>query len=340
MMKRLVVFLLTLMPFQVCFAKLHVMTSTTDLASIARSIGGDLLEIQSLAKGRQDPHFIEAKPSFMLDAHKADLYIAVGLDLEIGYLPLILEGARNPNILTNARGYLDVSSRIEKLELPGVDVDRSMGDVHPLGNPHYWLDPYNGRLIAEDIEARLAELDPPNTATYQKNLQSFLDSIDKGMFGADLVAQLGSGPLWEHKHKGDLEAWLQSQGKAEALAGWEGRMSPRRGAKIVTFHRSFPYFAHAFDLDIIDQLEPKPGIPPSPSHLVEVIRKMLDQKVHAILQEPYYDSKPSNLVAEKTGATVVMVANSVGGDEGVDDYVQLIDHIVKRVADALDQKES
>src|SRR5262249_36568494 len=140
-------------------AKLNVMTTTSDLAAITQAIGGDLVEVQSLAKGRQDPHFIDAKPSYMLEAHKADLFIRIGLEMEIGYEPLILEGARNANILVNAPGHLDASEGIPLLEVPGVDIDRSMGDVHPKGNPHYWLDPANGAIIAETIAARLSELD-------------------------------------------------------------------------------------------------------------------------------------------------------------------------------------
>jgi zinc/manganese transport system substrate-binding protein len=338
--KRLASLLMCLAPFNLCAAKLNVMTTTSDLAALTQAVGGDLVEVQSLAKGRQDPHFIDAKPSYMLEAHKADLFIRIGLELEIGYEPLILEGARNPKILVNARGHLDASEGIPLLEVPGVDVDRSMGDVHPKGNPHFWLDPANGRIVAAAIAARLAELDASNAATYQKNLKTFQDTLDRAMFGADLVAQLGADALWEHHLKGDLPDWLKGQGKADTLGGWAGKMAKHRGAKIVTFHRSWVYFAHAFGLDIVEQLEPKPGIPPTAAHLVEVIHKMLEDKVAVILQEPFYDSKPAELVAAKTGSTAILVSNSVGGDEGVNDYVGLIDHLVTRVADALEKKES
>lgn len=339
-MKRIPMLLLSLLPFNLCSAKLRVMTTTSDLSALTREVGGELVETQSLAKGAQDPHFIEAKPSFMLDAHKTDLFIAIGLDMEIGYQGLILEGARNPKILTSARGYLDASEGIEKLELPGADVDRSMGDVHPKGNPHYWLDPYNGRVMAATIAARLAELDPANAATYQKNLQAFQLRLDQAAFGETAVEQIGAAALWEHQRKGDLTGWLSGQGKQELLQGWFGRMAPHHGVKIVTFHRSWPYFAHAFGLEIVDQLEPKPGIPPTASHLVEVIREMQRDKIRLILQERFYDTKASDLVASKTGAGVVSVANSVGGDVGVDDYIKLFDNLVQRVADVLDKKES
>lgn len=321
-------------------ARVRVMTTTADLAALAQAVGGDLVEVQSLAKGRQDPHFIDAKPSYMLEAHKADLFIRIGLELEIGYEPLILEGARNPKILINSRGHLDASEGILLLEAPGVDVDRSMGDVHPKGNPHYWLDPGNGQVIAAAIAARLSEIDPEHAAAYRSNLTAFEKKLVQAMFGEALVAELGPAALWEHHRKGDLAEWLRRQGKAGQLGGWAGRMTRLRGAKLVAFHRSWVYLAHAFGLDIIDQLEPKPGIPPTAAHLVDVIRKMLQQKVRVILQEPFYDQKPGQLVAGKTGATLVAVSNSVGGDPGVNDYIGLIDNLVKRVADALEKKES
>jgi zinc/manganese transport system substrate-binding protein len=338
--KRLACFLVALAPLNLCAAKLRVMTTTSDLSALAQAIGGDQVETQSLAKGRQDPHFIDAKPSYMLDAHKADLFIRVGLELEIGYEPLILEGARNPKILVNARGHLDASEGVPLLEVPGVDIDRSMGDVHPKGNPHYWLDPGNGRIIAGTIEARLAELDPEHADLYQKNLQSFRDQLDRAMFGPNLVDAVGADVLWSHQRAGDVVEWLKGQGKGDALGGWVARMAPHRGAAMVTFHKSWVYFAHAFGLNIVDQLEPKPGIPPTAAHLVEVIHTMQQKKINVILEEPFYDPKPAELVASKTGATVVQVSNSVGGDEGVNDYIALIDTLVTRVAAALEKKES
>jgi ABC-type Zn uptake system ZnuABC Zn-binding protein ZnuA len=338
--KRIASLLLCLAPLNLCAAKLRVLTTTSDLASLAEAVGGQLVEVQSLAKGRQDPHFIDAKPSHMLEAHRADLFIRIGLDLEIGYEPLILQGARNPKILVNARGHLDASEGILPLEVPRGDVDRSLGDVHPKGNPHYWLDPGNGRIIAGTIARRLAALDPANAAAYEQHLQAFHSALDRAMFGPDLTAQVPSGALWEHQSRGDLLDWLRGLGKAEALSGWTGRMAPCRGARLVTFHRSFAYFARAFGLEVIDQLEPKPGIPPSPSHLADVIRKMQAQQVRVILQEPYYDPKASRLIAAKTGAVVVTVSNSVGGDERIADYIGLLDQMVNQVSAALADRES
>lgn len=321
-------------------SKVMVMTTTADLAALTQAVGGDLVEVQSLVKGRQDPHFIDAKPSFMLAARKADLFIRIGLEMEIGYEQLILEGARNPKILVNSRGHLDASEGIPLLEVPGVDMDRSMGDVHPKGNPHYWLDPANGSIIARTIAIRLSELDPGHAAAYKSNLVAFENKLARAMFGDALVISLGPVVLWEHDRKGDLAEWLRGQGKFKDIGGWVGRMTSLRGARLVAFHRSIVYFVHRFGLVIVDELEPKPGIPPTAAHLVDVIHKMNEQNVRVILQEPFYNQKPGLLVAGKTGATVVVIANSVGGDPGVEDYIGLINNFVLRVVDALENKDS
>ena len=279
--------------------KLNVVTTTTNLASIAESVGGEHVSVTSIGSGNEDPHFIQAKPSYMMKARKADLWIRVGLELEIGYEGLILQGSRNPRIQINTPGHLDASEGILKLELPTGKVDRSMGDVHPMGNPHYWLDPYNGKIIAKNICQRLKQLDPEHTEDYDRNLAAFLSKLDN------------------------------------AMAGWVAKLKPFEHSKIVTYHRSWPYFANRFNLDVVAELEPKPGIPPGPGHILEVINTMKSEKAGVILMEPFYNRDDAEAVAKKTGANVVVVPNAV--NEQVKDYIAMLDNVVTRLSEALSE---
>jgi ABC-type Zn uptake system ZnuABC Zn-binding protein ZnuA len=272
------------------FAKVRVVTSLEDLSSLAEAIGADRVSTFSLAKGYQDPHFVDAKPSFILQLSRADLLIVAGLELEIGYLPPLLDQSRNEAIHAGSRGYLDASVGCDVLQRPTVQVTRAMGDVHPYGNPHYWIDPENGRVIARAIAAKLTELDPAGAATYSSNLAAF-------------------------------EAKLTAKEKE-----WTAKMAPYAGTKIVTFHESWPNFAKRFKLEIIDQVEPKPGIPPSPAHTLGLINAILKEQVPVILVEPYFDLKTPNFIAEKTGAKVLVFYPSVGGIPEIADYFSVFDH--------------
>jgi len=280
--------------------KLNILTTTQDLKSIAQYIGGDKVKVESLGYGMQDPHFLEAKPSYMLKAKKADLFVRVGLELEIGYEELIIDGSRNQKIRYGQPGHLDASTGVLLLEVPTTQqVDRSMGDVHPMGNPHYWVDPLNAKIIAANIANRLGELSPENAGYFRENLSAFDKKID------------------------------------EKMAGWNAAMAPFRGQKVAVYHRSWPYFFHRFGLVDVCELEPKPGIPPSPGHLSEVIEVMKRDKVPVILMEVFYDETAAKFVSDKTGAKVVVVPNSVGGDSAAKDYFSLIDTIVNSISEAL-----
>lgn len=280
--------------------KLQVLTTTSDLKSITEFIGGDKVEVDSLAKGYQDPHFVEAKPSFMMKAKKADLFIRIGLELEIGYEELIIDGSRNPRIRIGQLGHLDASEGALLLEVPTTTkIDRSMGDVHPMGNPHYWLDPLNAKIIAANIANRLSTISPGNSAYFKNNLGDFNKKID------------------------------------EKMAGWEAKLAPFAGSKIAIYHRSWPYFTHRFGLNIACELEPKPGIPPSPGHLKEVIDTMKQEDIRVILMEVFYDEKPARFVAEQTGAKAVIVPNSIGGTKEAGDYFSLIDTVVNKLSEVL-----
>jgi zinc/manganese transport system substrate-binding protein len=329
--------LLLVCPPRPCEAKdkLSVVTTTTDLESIATEVGGDHVSVSAICTGKEDPHFIAAKPSNMLKAKKADLWIRVGLELEIGYEGLILEGSRNPKIHIGSPGHLDTSEGITPLEVPTERISRSMGDVHPLGNPHYWLDPYNGRIIAQNICRRLKQLDPEHAADYDHNLAAFLLKLDVAMFGSRLAETVGGEKLWTMQLDGTLDSLLKN--RSLSLDGWLAKLAPFEHAKIVTYHRSWPYFAHRFNLEAVAELEPKPGIPPSPGHILEVINTMKSEKIGVILMETFYSRAGADAVAAKTGARVVEVANSVNGQPEADSYVAMIDNIVTRLSRAMSE---
>jgi zinc/manganese transport system substrate-binding protein len=280
-------------------AALNVVTTTEDLASIAREVGGDRVKVESLSRGYQDPHFVEAKPSFVLKLHSADLLVSVGRELEIGWLPPLVTQSRNPKIQPGNRGHLDASQNARILELPTGALNRGMGDVHPQGNPHYWLDPDNGRQIAKDVAARLTELDPAGAASFKERQEAFDRKV------------------------------------AEADKAWNARMAPYKGTKIVTYHRSWSYLADHFGLVVLDYVEPRPGIPPSPGHTMDLIRQMRALGVKIVLVEPYFDLKTPNQIARETGGAVLVLPPSVGGEKGVDTYVALFDDDIGKLVDAI-----
>ena len=282
-------------------AQLKVVTSTTDLYDIAKSVGGDKIIATHIGEGYQDPHFIEAKPSFVLQLRNADVWAFVGLDLEIGWMPLLLDGARNPKIRLGGSGYVDASKAIRVLDTPQGNVDRSMGDVHPLGNPHYWLDPENGRRIARLFKAKFTELDAKNAAVYDANERAF-------------------------------EAKLNAAEKA-----WAGDLATIRGKPVVAWHTSWRYFAEYTGMNIVAFMEPKPGVPPSPSHLYTVIQAVKRTGAKAIIMEPFYDRKVADLVAKQTGIKVLLLPPSVGGIRGapVNDYVSLMTYDMAQLAAAV-----
>ncbi len=284
-------------------ARLNVVSTLQDFASIAQSIGGDRVETFALAKGYQDPHFVDGKPSFIVRLSRADLLIVAGLELEIGYLPPLIDQSRNTRIHQGNPGYLDASTGCDILQRPTTQVTRAMGDVHPFGNPHYWTDPANGRVIARAIAERLSELDPADKALFDKNLAAF---------DARLISKMKE---------------------------WDGKMAPYAGTKIVTFHDSWPNFAKHFKLVVAGHVEPKPGIPPSPSHTLEIINLIQSEKIGVILVEPYFDAKTPKSMASKTGASVVVFYPSVGGVPEIKDYFGLFDKDVDSFVAAMKGKK-
>jgi len=278
--------------------KLNVVTATQDLASIGADIGGDKVTIEAIAKGYQDPHFVEPKPSFLLKLKKADLLVVVGLQLEIGWLPPLITQSGNSKIQVNANGYMDMSTFCEILEIPTTQVTRAMGDVHPLGNPHYWLNPENGRRIAKAYQNKFSEMRPGDAAYFAQRYSDF----DKKL--------------------------------TDAEKRWDAAMAPYKGRKVVTYHRSWPNFCERFGLVVVDYVEPKPGIPPTPSHTLEVINTMKRDGIKLVLVEPYFDLRTPNSIAQQTGGQVLVLMPSVGGVKEVTDYFQLFDYDIKLLTDA------
>lgn len=278
--------------------KLNVITTTTDMAALAQEVGGDRISVEALAKGYQDPHFVEPKPSFLLKLRQADMLIVVGLQLEIGWLPPLITQCGNARIQVGAQGYLDASQFAEILEIPTGVVTRAMGDVHPLGNPHYWLDPDNGRRVARGFAQKFGELDPADSAYFQQRFQDF----DKRLSTA------------EQK--------------------WDAEMAPYRGRKVVTYHNSATNFAKHFHLDVIGYVEPRPGIPPTPSHTIELIGLMKRENCKLVLVEPYFDLKTPNSIGAAMGGKVLVYLPSVGGEKQVTNYFELFDYDIDLITKA------
>lgn len=274
------------------FAGLKVVATTEDLASIAQAVGGADLEVSHIARGDSDPHFVDAKPSYMVKLASADLVVAVGMDLEVGWLPSLLVGARNPRVQPGSLGYLDASVDILAIDRPTGTIDRSRGDLHPQGNPHYWLDPEGGRSVARVLSARLATLDPDHAAHYAENLAAF-------------------------------ELRL-----TEKEREWAAQMAPLKGAAVIGYHSTFNYLCARYELNVIGFVEPKPGIPPTPSHTLELAAAAKAAGVRLILVEPYHGARAATPIATASGAKVVVVPTSVGGLDGVVDYFGLFDRAV------------
>jgi zinc/manganese transport system substrate-binding protein len=279
-------------------AKLNVVATLPDFGSLAREIGGDKVTVTVLAKPTEDPHFVDARPSFVVQLRTADVLIEGGAELEIGWLPPLLQNARNPKIDVGKPGRVISSQGIRLMNVPA-NVTRAAGDVHALGNPHFMTDPIIAKAVAQHIAQSFSSVDGANAGFYDANYRKFEAAIN--------------GKLQE----------------------WGAAMLPFKGQHVVAYHDSWVYFAHRFGLDIDVFLEPKPGIPPSPSHLVEVIAQMKSQKIKAIIVEPFHDRKIAEKVASATGAKVVEFSQFPGGLPGTDTYVKLIDTLVSRLAEAL-----
>jgi len=281
---------------------LNVVATTPDLAALAREIGGDAVSVTALAKPTEDPHFVDPKPSHLITLNRADVLIEGGAELELGWLPPLLDNARNSKIAAGAPGRVVASQGIRMLEVPAT-FDRSKGDIHSLGNPHFMVDPLDAKIVAADIANHLAQVDPANAAKFKANLAQFNATVD------------------------------------QRLPEWQKQLAPFKGTKVVTYHKDFVYFAARFNLDIVQELEPKPGIAPSPAHLADVVTAMKTTKARVILVQPYQNRKTAETVARQTGATVVDMPQQPGAVPNTTTYFDLMDHLVKSLVSALEEKQ-
>jgi ABC-type Zn uptake system ZnuABC Zn-binding protein ZnuA len=280
-------------------AKLNVVATTADFGAIAKEVGGDHIDISTLAKPTEDPHFVDAKPSFIVKLNHADVIVEGGAELEIGWLPALLDQSRNTKLAVGAPGHVSCAQGLQLLEVPST-LDRSRGDIHAAGNPHYLVDPINAKLVAQHIADSFAALDQKFAAEYRGNAKKFSDAIDAKM------------------------------------KEWEQKLAPFKGHRITAYHNSWLYFGNRFGLRIDLFLEPKPGVPPTPTHLVEVITQMRQDNVKVIIVDPYLNRRTAETVAEKTGATVVAVTQFPGGVKGTEGgYIPLLDYLVNSIAKAM-----
>jgi ABC-type Zn uptake system ZnuABC Zn-binding protein ZnuA len=273
---------------------IKVVTTTMDLKSITELIGGDKVSVSSIATGYQNPHFVDPKPSYIIGLSKADMFVTVGLDLETGWSPQLLTSSRNTKIQKGAEGYVDASQGVGLLQVPS-SANRAEGDIHIYGNPHYWLDPLNGKVIARNIANGLERVDPSNKSTYEANLQAFFKKID------------------------------------DKMKDWQAKMAAFKGTKIIAYHNEWVYFETRFGLNIVDFMEPKPGIPPSPSQLVKVIKEIGANNIKVIISSPYFTTSSSDVVAKQTGAKELTLATSVGAFDSIKNYFDLFDYDIEQL---------
>jgi zinc/manganese transport system substrate-binding protein len=299
-MKRIILFfsLLLIVILKADAGLIKIVTTTMDLKSIAEMIGGNKVSVQSIATGYQNPHFVDPKPSYIISLSNADIFVTVGLDLETGWSPQLVSSSRNAKIQKGSPGYVDASEGVVLFQVPS-SVNRGEGDIHIYGNPHYWLDPSNGKVIARNIAIGLERVDPANKSFYESNLQTFFAKIDA------------------------------------KLKEWEAKMAPFKGSKIIAYHNEWVYFEKRFGLEIVDFMEPKPGIPPSPAQLVKVIREVTADKIKVIISSPYFTTSSSDVVAKQTGVKILTLATSTGAFSSIKNYFDLFDYDVDQLVAVL-----
>jgi ABC-type Zn uptake system ZnuABC Zn-binding protein ZnuA len=320
-------------------SRLKVVASLPNLGSIAAAVGGDRIDLTVIASGVQDAHFVDPKPSFMVRMRSADLLIVNGLDLEIGWIPPLTQGARNAKVLAGGPGYIDGSTGIRVVEIPS-SLSRAEGDVHPYGNPHYLTDPLNAETVAGTIAEAFAKADPAGAETYVRNRKAFVDRLYEAMFGKTLVDLVGGGKLAREAGAGTIDAFLDATSVGGAplrakVGGWMGAMAAVKGRPIVCYHKDYSYFAARFGVPIAEYVEPKPGITPSAKHLEDLVDRLKKGDVRVIVTRPYVEHRSTDLLAERTGVAILTLPLEVGGDPAATDYFKLFDLVTSRLAGAL-----
>lgn len=285
--------------------RLIIVATTPDLGALAQEIGRDRVEVKVLAKPTEDPHYVDPKPSHIVTLNRANALIEGGAELEIGWLPPLLESARNPRLALGTPGRIVASRGVSLLEIPtGPSSElRGKGDVHSLGNPHFLTDPLRAMVAARNIAAGLAKVDPASAELFQENLERLTSTVNA------------------------------------KLAEWQQLLSPFQGATIVTYHRDFSYFAERFGLEVVATIEPKPGIPPSPAHVAEVIQTVKRTQARVILLQPFQNPKAAETVARATGIGILKFPQQPGAAQDTAGYIPLMDYLVRTLAAALEKKQ-
>jgi len=316
--------------------KLKVVTTLNYLREIAQEVGGSHVEAVALANPKQDPHYVTPTPRMNQMAMDADLFIENGLSLDL-WEQNVVDASGNPKIQSGSPGHLIATINVPVKELP-TEVSRAWGDIHPQGNPHVWLDPFNVRIVAQNIAKRLADLDPANGDTYRKRLEQYIARLDEAMFGDDLLKALGKsgGDILTRKAmNGELASWLKTRSLESKLGGWMKKAEPLNGVAIITYHKTYIYFADRFGLQIAGELEEKPGIPPPPQHRDAVVEQIKREGITIILNDNFYSTDAADYVAGKTGAKVVITYLDVGALPEVNTYEKLITYLIEQISEAI-----
>lgn len=319
---------------------LRVFATVPDLAALAEQIGGERVVTFTAVSGTEDPHFAEAKPSYIKELSRADAYIQVGMELEIGYSDNLLRNARNAKVLPGSPGHIVASEVIAPLDVPVGPISRALGDVHGSGNPHFLVDPLAGLAVADLIRVRFSEIRPADAEYFSTRYAEFRSELGRRLVGATLDAKYDGTKLALLAQRGGLYEFLDAQGDTKALGGWLGTLAPYRGTRAVDDHPIWSYFARTFGLEVVAHLEPKPGIQPTTSHLKNVIDTMKREQIRLLLRATYYDERHARFVAEATGASIATLAHQVGALPGTSTYLDMVDTNVNRLAEALGTSSS
>ncbi len=319
-------------------ARTRVVASLPNLGSIAAAIGGDRIDLTTIAVGTQDAHFVDPKPSFMVKLRSADLLLINGLDLEVGWIPPITQGARNAKILQGAAGYIDCSTGVQVMEIPS-SLSRAEGDVHPYGNPHYLTDPLNAEVVAGTIAEALKRADPASADAFEEGRKAFVKRLHESLFGKELVDLVGAVKLAREARAGTLDAFLDGTSIGGAtlrtrLGGWLGKMQAVRGKPVVTYHKDYTYFAARFGMNVVDYVEPKPGIQPSAKHLEDLVGRLKQGEAHVIITRPFVEHRSTDYLAQKTGVTAIILPTEVGGAPQATDFFTLFDFVTGQTVQA------
>ena len=316
---------------------LNVVATVPELGSLAREIGGNQVQVTVIAKGSEDPHFVEARPSFIKAVNQADVFIQMGMEMEVGWAPVLLQQSRNPNVQPGRPGFIDTAKVISPLGVPVGTIDRSMGDVHAAGNPHYFLDPLRGLQVAQYLRDQFTTLRPAERSGFAQRYTNFRERLGNRLVGDELATLYDFEKLARLFAHGKLVAFLESQNQTHLLSGWLGAMAPFVGTKVVGDHDMWQYFSERFHLVIVGLMEPKPGVSPSTRHLKSLINMMKAQDVSLILTGAYYDPKHARFLAQHTSGKVAQMAHQVDARPGTGDYLSMIDYNINQFITTLNK---